>query len=78
MISNAWRGAGHTTVRAKLASTRSAISVWNKTQHRNSQEVIQQQKAALNAALSSPVNDTDLIQVIAVKLNAAYSAEEEY
>ena len=78
MISNAWRGACHSTVRAKLASTRSAISVWNKTQHRNSQEVIQQQKAALNAALSSPVNDTYLIQVIAAKLNAAYSAEEEY
>ena len=78
MISNAWRGAGQATVRDKLASTRSAISAWNKTQHRNSQEVIQQQKTALNAALSSPVNDIDLIQVIAAKLNAAYSAEEEY
>ncbi|KAG5387709.1 hypothetical protein IGI04_029250, partial [Brassica rapa subsp. trilocularis] len=37
MISDAWRDLGSGTVREKLVSTRSAISAWNRTQHRNSQ-----------------------------------------
>lgn len=65
-------------VSEKLASARSAISAWNKTQHRNSQMIIEQKKQELDADLSSPDNDTRLIQDIATKLNAAYLAEEEY
>ncbi|XP_056845199.1 uncharacterized protein LOC130496777 [Raphanus sativus] len=61
-----------------LANTRSAISLWNKTQQRNSKKQIEQKKLELDVALSSPQNDTNLIQDIKTKLNAAYLAEEEY
>ena len=78
VISDTWRDTQVTAVSAKLASTRSAISAWNKTQQRNSQATIEQKKRELDVALASPVNDTSLIQSIAEKLNAAYLAEEEY
>lgn len=78
MITDSWRGSPALSVSKKLSSTRSAISAWNKTQQRNSQEIIEQKKRELNAALVSPSNDTALIQDIATKLNAAYLAEEEY
>lgn len=61
-----------------LSYTCSAISTWNKTQHRNSQEEIEKKKKELNEALSSLLNDTVLIQDISAKLNAAYLAEENY
>lgn len=78
IITDSWRGSPAQSVSDKISSTRSAISAWNKTQQRNSQKIIEQTKKELNAALASPENDTVLIQDIATKLNAAYSAEEEY
>ncbi|XP_056842856.1 uncharacterized protein LOC130507579 [Raphanus sativus] len=78
VISNSWSADNAQTVSEKLSSARSAISAWNKTQHRNSQRVIEQKKWELNKALSSPANDTALIQNISEALNAAYLAEEEY
>lgn len=78
VISDSWRGALAATVSEKLGSTRSAISAWNKTQQRNSQEIIEQKKRDLDPALASPANDAVLIQDIAAKLNDAYLAEEEY
>ena len=78
IISESWRGNPAATVSSKLSSARSAISEWNKSQQRNSQQVIEQKKWELNEALSSSVNDTALIQNISETLNAAYLAEEEY
>ncbi|KAL0744395.1 hypothetical protein Bca4012_085908 [Brassica carinata] len=78
VISDSWRATPSASVSDKLSSTRSAISAWNKTQQRNSQEMIEQKKWELNEALSSPRNDTALIQTISEALNAAYLAEEEY
>lgn len=78
VISDSWRGTPARSVSEKLASARSAISMWNKTQQRNSQAIIEQKKHELDAALVSPINDVILIQDIATKLNAAYLAEEEY
>ncbi|WZZ22713.1 hypothetical protein YC2023_124100 [Brassica napus] len=78
IISDSWRATTNSSVSDKLSSTRSAISAWNKTQQRNSQRIIEEKKRELDAALSSRLNDTVLIQNISEKLNAAYLAEEEY
>ncbi|KAL0896578.1 hypothetical protein Bca101_080539 [Brassica carinata] len=78
VITESWRGNPASSVRDKLAFTRSAISLWNKTQQRNSQKNIEQKKRELDAALASPDNDVALIQGLASKLNEAYLAEEAY
>lgn len=78
MITDSWHAAAGSSISSRLTSTRSAISAWNKTQQRNSQRTIEQKKRELDKALSSPANDTVLIESIAEKLNAAYLAEEEY
>lgn len=78
MITEAWLGDRSSSVMEKLATTRSAISVWNHTQQRNSKKLIEQKQHELNIALSSSVNDTGLIQDISKQLDAAYSVEEEF
>lgn len=62
----------------KLAATRSAISAWNKLQQRNSKVLIEQKKQELEKALTSPLNDTVLINEINAALNNAYVAEEAF
>ena len=78
VIADTWAGLSHAAVTEKLASTRSAISMWNKAQQRNSMKTIELKKAQLNDALSKPKEDTALIQEISTQLNAAYQEEEEY
>lgn len=41
VVTDSWQGIPSASVSTKLASTRSAISLWNKTQQRNSQRVIE-------------------------------------
>ena len=78
MIVETWKGFPSGSVSEKLASTRSAISAWNRSQQRNIMMIIEQKKLELNAALSSAVEDSVLIQEISSQLNSAYLAEEEY
>lgn len=73
-----WKGLPSASVSEKLATTRSAISAWNRSQQRNSMMIIEQKKLELNAALSSAIEDSGLIQEISNQLNSAYLAEEEY
>lgn len=78
VIAAAWIDDPDASVTERLASTRSAISAWNRTQQRNSRKIIEQKKGELNAALASPANDTALIQEISKELSKAYLAEEAY
>lgn len=65
------------SLRSSLAPE-AAISVWNRTQQRNSMKLIEKKKKELNDALSSPANDRSLIQDISKQLSGAYLSEEEY
>lgn len=78
VIAEAWNGTANASVSGKLSFTRSAISAWDRTQDRNSQDLIDQRKRDLDAVLASLLNDIALIQDISAKLNAAYLAEEEF
>lgn len=78
VIKEAWKAAGQTSVSSKISAARHAITEWNKLQHRNSRLLIEENKRELEATLTSPVNDTTLIQSVTEKLNAAYLAEEEF
>ena len=78
VVTDAWQDVLVASVTEKLASARSAISLWNRTQQRNSMKIIQHKKKELNAALSSPTEDSALIQEISTQLNVAYAAEEEF
>lgn len=62
----------------KLASTRRAISEWNRSQQHNSKVLIKQLKGELKDAMISTRNDTALIHDINGKLNCAYLAEEAF
>lgn len=74
VVTDAWQDVPVASVTEKLASARSAISLWNRTQQRNSMKTIQHKKKELNAALSSPMEDSALIQEISTQLNVAYAA----
>lgn len=78
IIKEAWQSSGQAMVKDRIAITRTAIAEWNKTQHRNSRLIIEEKKAELEEALTSPVNNTSLIQEMNTKLEEAYSAEEAY
>ena len=73
-----WAAASESLVLEKLATTRRAISEWNRLQQRNSGTLIDQLKQQLEEALTSPMDDTVLIQGINDKLGEAYLAEEAF
>lgn len=78
VIRRAWAESSDIRIMDKLASTRGAISEWNRLQQRNSKALIEQNKFELEKALISPVNDTGLIKEINDKLEKAYIAEEAF
>lgn len=78
LIRDTWASSSEDRVMERLASTRSAIAVWNKRQNLNSKILIDQLKQDLEDALTSTLNDTALIQDINAKLNVAYLAEEAF
>lgn len=61
-----------------IAQVRRAITEWNKLQGRNSRLLIEKKKKELDAALSSRLNDTALIQKITSEQSTAYNEEEAY
>ncbi|KAG2255126.1 hypothetical protein Bca52824_074420 [Brassica carinata] len=78
VIYESWASNDQSRVSERLASTRRALSEWNKLQQQNSKILIEQRKRELEAALTSPLNDTVLIKEISDKLNEAYLAEESF
>lgn len=78
VIWDSWAHASDALVMERLASTRQAISEWNKSQQRNSRVLIEQLKGELEDALISTRNYTALIHDINAKLNSAYLAEEAF
>ena len=78
IITAALTDCSEASVSEKLAHTRGAISLWNRTKQRNSKLGIEKKKLELNEALSEPIEDTVKIQDINKQLTAAYLAEEDY
>ena len=78
LIRETWAAASESLVLEKLATTRRAISEWNRLQQHNSGTLIDQLKHQLEEALTSPMDDTVLIKGINDKLGEAYLAEEAF
>ena len=78
LVATTWATAENMTISERIARVRSAISEWTRTQYKNSRELIEENKFELETALTSPANDTTLIQRITNELSAAYQAEEEH
>jgi len=58
IITAALTDCSEASVSEKLAHTRGAISLWNRTKQRNNKLVIEKKKLELNEALSEPIEDT--------------------
>lgn len=78
VIRESWSSSQTKQISERLTSARQALAEWNRLQHHNSRELIEQKQRELEEALTSPVNDTALIQEINSKLNEAYLAEEAF
>ena len=78
VVLESWASLDRPKVSERLAATRRALSEWNKLEQQNSKVLIKQRKQELEAALTSPLNDTALIKEIGDKLNDAYLAEEAF
>ena len=78
LVDEIWKQASGRPIRDKIALTRTAIVEWSKTQYRNSRLIIEAKKQELDSALSSTVNDAEVIKKINADLLAAYRAEEEF
>ena len=78
VIRESWSSSQTKQISERLNSARQALAEWNRLKHHNSRELIKQKQRELEEALTSPVNDTALIQEINSKLNEAYLAEEAF
>ena len=78
LISKEWSSTKHMSVNDRICSVRSAIVEWSKQQYHNSRLLIEKKKEEFEEALTSPANDTELIDKVSHELNSAYLAEEAY
>ena len=78
LVGDTWKQAGNRDVQYKIGQTRRAIVLWNKEQQRNSKLLINKWKDELERAMTSPNNDSDLLNHINSELKSAYLEEEAF
>ncbi|CAA7037002.1 unnamed protein product, partial [Microthlaspi erraticum] len=79
LVDYAWNAANEDTVEQRLAKCRSAISLWNRKHHTNSQKAIQDEKAKLEKAMSSTdlfiTKSSECVEIVAHALTPCISPE---
>lgn len=78
LVQQTCKRAGKKSVEATIGLVRSALVHWNKEQQRNSKLLINQWKEELEQAMTSPINNEVLLNIIISDLKAAYLAEESF
>ncbi|KAL0884467.1 hypothetical protein Bca101_008448 [Brassica carinata] len=76
IVESAWNHSPLDSVILKLNACRRGIIKWAKEQQQKSNLLISQHQTALDAALSDPIPDQNLIDSIQLKLRCAYLEEE--
>lgn len=78
IIAECWIEAPHLSVDNRLSKVRGVLVKWSKEQRANSRVCIEKNKADLEIAMTSPINNDALIRAINENLSKAYKAEEDY
>ncbi|KAF8088754.1 hypothetical protein N665_0530s0009 [Sinapis alba] len=78
IIADSWKSSTGSSISDRITRVRRAIIEWSKEQGVNSRIAIEKKKEELDLALSSQLNDTNLINRITFELSKAYAAEEAY
>lgn len=73
-----WESNVHLQVEEKLSLCRKAICRWSKAFYANSREELENLKEELDAALSNPIPNDDLIRDLNEKLLQTYTKEENF
>lgn len=76
LISATWSNADPATIDTKISRCRREITKWAKEQNQNSAKVIKEAQEALELALSSTIQDPDVIIKHTATLEKAYKEEE--
>lgn len=78
LVQDNWTSTATDSVEQRITKCRKAISHWNRDHHINSQKLIEEEKAKLEAAMSSTIPDPFAIYESNQILKLAYQKEEEY
>lgn len=76
LVDKAWNTLDLPDIIQKLSSCRSSIIQWTKEQHTSSSLIISQAQLDLDKALSNPVPNQQLIDLISSALAKAYKEDE--
>lgn len=78
LVRSAWNLPNSDSVEKRISNCRLAIITWNREQHLNSQEKIDELRVKLEESMSSDSLNTEQIAAINKELLLAYQAEEEF